>query len=424
MITTQSKVIDLDDLDAVRAAITKANKKATKIGVPGYVLVEGTRGHRDITVPDPVHPGSWKVIGQIETVEVEVLGQAPRYAGWTFVATLAWDGDNVVIRKIDGLDVDTTAARPNLKPLWCDHCNTARDRNETYLLVSDTGEFKQVGSTCLREFLGVEVNLHLIGFNPYEGCDSSNRYAPSRYATLQVLQDTLAIVRAYGWLSASAAYNHGGTSTKSRLAEAYEDHRTEVAGRSTPAQEYREAIAREYREGDEALAAEILNWVRNVLPTTSEYAQNLRAAVGEPETGTLVDGTQFVRNTFRRDNLGLVVSAVTGYQRWTEKETARKVETANTLNEYVGTVKDRLRDLHLTVTSTRWISSDYGTSLLVVLRDEAGHAFKWFASNAPQALETVGQQVVLDGTVKKHEEYNGRKSTVLTRCSVKEVVAA
>jgi hypothetical protein len=423
MITTQSQVIDLDDLAAVRSAVDKANKKATKIGVPGYVLIEGDRSHRDVKKPDPFNPGSYKVVGQIETIHVEVLGQAPRYAGWTFVATLTWDSNSPVIRKIEGLDVDTDAARPNLKPLWCDHCNAARDRNETYLLVSDTGEFKQVGSTCLREFLGVEVNLHLIGFNPYEGCDSTNRYAPSRFGILNLLEDTLALVREYGWLSASVAYNQGGIATKTRVLDANEDF-----SQKGPGNDYRAAIVKHHREDDRETAIEVLRWVREVLPATSEYASNLKAAVGEPEIHTVTtdDGTtvDLDASTCRRDNVGLVVSAVTGYQRWSEKEAARKVETANTLNEYVGTVKDRLRDLHLTVVSTRWIQSDFGSSLLVVLRDAEGHAFKWFATNAPAALETVGQQVVLDGTVKKHEEYNGRKSTVLTRCSVKEVVAA
>lgn len=424
MITTQTREIDLDDLDAVRTAVDKANKKAAKIGVPGFVLVEGERGHRDVKAPHPTIPGAWRIIGQIETVQVEVLGEAPRYAGWTFVATLTWDNESPVIRKIDGLEIDTNPARPFLKPLHCDHCNAARDRNETYLLRSDAGEWKQVGSTCLREFLGVEVNLHLIGFNPYEGCDSTNRYAPSRFFLVPLLEDTLALVRRYGWLSAGVAFNQGGISTKQRVLDANEDFSSKG-----PGNEYRKAIADEHRAEDRETANEILRFVREVLPANSDYASNLKAAVGEAQpVQVTVDGdtwTTIDRSTCRRDNVGIAVSAVVAYQRWIEKEAARTTERASLKDStYQGSVKERLRGLHLTVHSSRWISSDFGSSLLVLLVDGNGNAFKWFASNAPEALETVGAQVVLDGTVKKHEEYNGLKSTVLTRCTVKEVVAA
>ena len=419
MITTQTEVIDLADLAAVREAVDKANKKAVKIGVPGYVLHVGAYGVREITAPDPFHVGSWKVVGHVETVEVSVIGEAPKYAGWTFVATLDWVGDDVVIRKVRGLeDVDTTAARPNLKPLWCDHCNTARDRNETYLLVHEDGTFKQVGSTCLREFLGVQVNLSLIGFNPYEGCDSTNRYAPNFYRTLTALQDTLALVRAFGWVSSGQAYSDPSkTATKERLLEAYQDHRSSSTGREYAGERYRAAIAEHGREDDAERAAKVLAWIRSTDLRDSDYAANLRAAVGtEPRTPV---------EEFRADHLAIVISAVEGYRRWEEKEEAKRVERVALSNStYVGTVGERLRALRLTVRSTRWVDSMYGSSLLVLLADEAGNAYKTFASNPHRALETVGTTVVLDGTVKRHEEYNGLKSTLLTRCTVKEEVSA
>lgn len=417
--TIQTEVIDLADLDAVRASVEKANKKAAKIGVAGYTITLGERSSRDITAPDPFVPGAWKVIGTVGTVEVTVTGEAPKYAGWTFVATIDWVGNDAVIKKVNGLeDIDTTAVRATLVPNGCDHCNAARDRNETYLLRHEDGAFKQVGSTCLRDFLGVQVNLSLIGYNPYSDCDSTNRYAPEFFTTLGALEDTLALVRAYGWVSAGAAYNDPSkTSTKDRLIEAYKDHRTTVAGRRTAGQEYRDAIVANHREDDAATAEAVLAWVRSDAVGNSDYAQNLRAAVGtEPRTPV---------ETFRFEHLGIVISAVTGYQRWVEKNAAKETErTQFAASEFVGAEKERLRNLRLTVRSSRWVDSQFGSSLLVLLHDEAGNAFKTFASNPSRALETAGAVVVLDGTVKKHETYNGLKSTVLTRCSVKEEVTA
>jgi hypothetical protein len=64
----------------------------------------------------------------------------------------------------------------------------------------------------------------------------------------------------------------------------------------------------------------------------------------------------------------------------------------------------------------RPIEGDYGTTYLYTLREDAtGNVFKWFASR--EALgDATGRTLQLQGTVKKHEEYNGLKSTVLTRC--------
>lgn len=421
MNTVQTRVLDKSDYAIVHEAVTKANRKAEKLGQPGFVLTSAPAPDREIRVEDPFNPGGWKVIGTVEQVEVTVTGTPPRIAGWTFVATLEWDvvSHEVVIKKIDGLDIDLTNARPQAE--WCDHCNSRRLRTNTYLLVHDSGEFKQVGSTCLREFLGVEVHLNLLGFNPYAGIeDKSPINRPTRLATLAVFRDVLAITRAFGWVSAGAAYaDNSKTSTKERLTAAYFDRSSKGLGEDT-----RKGAAEHIREDDEETAKAILEWVRTVVDN-SEYVANLKAACAATEVREIDANTTVSIDTFAVTNLGLVVSAPYAYQRYTERQAARAAENTSTAHsEFQGTVKERLRGLHLTVKSTRYIDGDFGTSLLVVLADEKGNAFKWFATSWPQSLETVGATVVLDGTVKKHEIYNDRKSTVLTRCTVKEVVAA
>ena len=36
----------------------------------------------------------------------------------------------------------------------CDYCNTLRNRNETHIVQNEEGTIHQVGSTCVRDFLG------------------------------------------------------------------------------------------------------------------------------------------------------------------------------------------------------------------------------------------------------------------------------
>jgi hypothetical protein len=407
METVQTRVLDKADFNIVHEAVTKANKKAAKLGQPGFVLTSAPAEPREVKVPDPFHQGSWKIVGYVEQVEAIVTGTAPRIAGWTFVATLEWDtvSKQAVIRKIDGLDVDLSTARPQAE--WCDHCNTARTRSNTYLLRHDDGSFKQVGSTCLREFLGVEVNLQLLGFNPYEGCDTQGIRRPERLSLISTFEDVIAITRAFGWVSAGAAYNDSSKlSTKERFGAFHWDHSTKGLGAET-----RQGAADKYREDDKDLAATILTWVRTVVDN-SEYIENLKAACAADD------------DTFNVHNLGLVVSAPFAYQRYIERQEAKAAEAKGNVNSvYQGTVGERLRGLKLTVKSVRYIDGAYGLTTLYVFTDEAGNSFKWFCSASASDFE-VGQVVVLDGTVKKHEEFNGLKSTVLTRCKVTEVVAA
>ena len=88
------------------------------------------------------------------------------------------------------------------------------------------------------------------------------------------------------------------------------------------------------------------------------------------------------------------------------------------LSEYVGEVGERLRNLTAIYKSTRGFMGNYGWTNI--------HTFQcgedilvWFTS-AECSLER-GTVVDLTGTVKKHEEFRGVKTTQLSRCKIKEV---
>lgn len=63
--------------------------------------------------------------------------------------------------------------------------------------------------------------------------------------------------------------------------------------------------------------------------------------------------------------------------------------------------------------------TQYGTSWLHAFSDEAGNSYKWFGSTKlrNQAGNPVdeGAVVMVKATVKKHDVYNGRKQTALSR---------
>lgn len=87
-------------------------------------------------------------------------------------------------------------------------------------------------------------------------------------------------------------------------------------------------------------------------------------------------------------------------------------------SEWIGEIKERLRDLRVTLTGRRECSGMYGDSVLFTFEDEAENILTWFTTRPPEI--EVGHSYLLTGTVKKFTEYNRVKQTQLNRCILKE----
>ena len=88
-------------------------------------------------------------------------------------------------------------------------------------------------------------------------------------------------------------------------------------------------------------------------------------------------------------------------------------------SEYIGEIKQRLRDLHVMLTDCRTVESYYGISLVYTFK-MGDNVLTWFCSGKGIDPDIeIGETVLLTGTVKDHKEYNGVKQTYLNRCIVK-----
>lgn len=114
---------------------------------------------------------------------------------------------------------------------------------------------------------------------------------------------------------------------------------------------------------------------------------------------------------------------------WTSfelKDTAKSVAGAalatlmpESHSEWIGEVKERLRDMEVTFTGARQFEGAYGTTFIYSFLLNEKDVFTWFTSSCKDLVK--GNSYLLTGTVKKFDEYNGVKSTVLSRCIIKEV---
>ncbi|GAA1463431.1 hypothetical protein NE857_33800 (plasmid) [Nocardiopsis exhalans] len=383
-----------EEMKATVARLEAANQRATDRGLSGrYSWTIDPEHHtrtRHVCLGDGEGPEAYDV--QVQTITV--TGQVPSFGGWQVLARFHQDAEGVATYHAEpGFEFDPEA----YDPAQCDYCRIRRERTKTYVLAhAESGQVTQVGSSCLADFLGVNVSPAVIEasgslFGDVEEATHSGGYGEDTHPVPVVLAIAAAAVRRAGWTPRSTD-DPRATPTADLVSDA-------LNGRSRSAQELREALRP--TETDHETARQAQAWTQDH-EGDSEYIQNLRAVMSADNVSPR--------------NLGLAVSAVGTYQRAQEAERDRQAAKSS---QWVGEVKQR-QERTLTVLNVRTIEReayhyyDSGLSWLVTFADTDGNRFKWFASKEPE-FET-GQTVTGKATIKEHTTYREVKETVLTRC--------
>lgn len=331
------------------------------------------------------------------TRDLAVTGDAPRLGGWSFLAVLTWDEGVLVTRCTPGSEARIDAAA--IRERACDHCDVSRDRKDCYLLQHEDGRRVQVGSTCMRDFLGHDFTPGMITYgdtlDEIEGdCRGQGRADQSARVT-KVLAWSAAMCAQTGWISRDTADERMILSSGDMLRMVL------FGGRDRRTGELRQA----YQPGPErdAEAAAVLAWCQHLDPEDpSEYIANLARAVQ----------AEFV--SYR--NVALVGSAVGAFQRDRARLAAELAAPDPAASRWFGAVKDKVAGLEVTCIDLMVTDGYRGaSSYKYTFADGDGNRIVWWASN-PQDGVKAGTRVILAGTIKAHDDYRGVKATVLTRC--------
>lgn len=337
---------------------------------------------------------------------VTVSGPTPRLEGWSFAGTLQHltvDGFTTnLLRTIrEGVPARYRNASPS-----CDHCKTNRNRKDTYLVVNDEGEWKQVGRSCLQDFVGgkdpadvVAMTSNLLRMIALVASESEGGVGGRAYG-YELSQFLYMVARAMdfqgGFVSKGMARDRNLMSTAD-LALRWLDpknHREEAERNSIPLTEELRA------QVDEAIETGVD--MLNDLDNRNDYLHNLWVVMNQPVV------------TWK--TAGLAASFLPWFQRETGRAATAKLQKAT--SEHVGEVKGKV-ELTVTVESHKLVEGFYGTKLLHKMVDESGNVLVWWCSGKGD-LE-VGKTYRIKGTVKSHDEYNGVKQTTLLRVTGKEV---
>lgn len=423
------------NLPELQKQIERINKRAAKIDAVPVELVEASREHVESTKHD-ADGEEFKVY--TEFVYVVLYGETPRVAGFEFVATLEHDDAGTLVRRVPTFgddEFDLTEYR-TAEPI-CEHCQTKRKRKDTYVVRNaETGETRQVGRQCLKDYTGAHNPEQVARFAEYlrdlvdvlggdwDEHEGGGGGGESHYSTLDVLAVTDKAIREFGWISKSKA-GWGATATAEWVERLFTSRTLDAD------------LKRIVPDDDARTKAQaVLDWVRSdefiEKSGTSDYFWNLGVALQSDYT------------TFRR--FGLVASAVSAYDREREYQLRHAAETQQrSEREHVGEVGKR-EVFELKLVRIIWIEDRYnpygGSKPLYIFQDADGNEVKWFASNTaglasqvqigdaedPQyAFEAIAEGFTyrVKATVKAHDDHpQYGKATLITRAKIEALIGA
>lgn len=390
-----------EEFAATKDRAEAINARAVKRGFTGRIEVTGST--REITETDEAGLSRTRLV-----VDATISGEAPSYNGWTFLAAVdsipTESGNDFVLRTAPGVE-ESGVDRAALAPGRCEHCNTVRaNRRYTYLVRHESGETRQVGSTCIKDFTGWAGKPVFISLDELTDdlTDFLGGFASSgpEYTPETVVAAAWAISRLFGWVPAS-----GASPTRS-LVTSY------LYGTSRADRELRQEIAAEVVAAAD-MAKVIIPALLDGLDGASDYVLNLK---------TLLRASHVEHR-----HMGIVVSAVAAYERMTGETARRKAEAEERARnqveaQYAGTVGEKIT-VTGTVTRLKPVEGSFGynptTSMLVIV--EGGTTVAKMFTTAAWAWEIEqGDEITVTATVTAHEDYQGVKQTALVRPKLTE----
>jgi hypothetical protein len=318
-------------------------------------------------------------------VLLRVRSKPVQIGNWTLIGVLRHgDGATIITKKVDNIEIpkEYRSGTPR-----CDQCQTSRERTTTFVLLSDKGQWAHVGSTCVKDFLGIE-SAELLALSSehqfqsavggWDEMEGSPQGGTAGYPIEEVLAAAVTAVRLYGYIKSTEP-----GSTKMSLDEHF-----------TPKSRSRLPVTADDREK----ALKLRSWALRLTGET-DYESN-------------------VRNIFdlfyiRPSNFGLAASVVVAYDRAMALE-ARKA--AGTASKPIGTVGDKI-DRVFACQTVFGYENEYGFGKLYTFRDEEGNLAALATSS--KSIDIVPQRkYMLAATIKSHGEFKGEAQTKLTRASV------
>lgn len=375
-------------------AMAKLAKRAAKLGcaAPTYTMAaEPIVVERDYKDFD----GELKK-RLVEVYETTVEGTPVKYAGWIFVASLEHlsEGETLV-RSVSDKDLPERfrAAGP-----VCEHCNLDRKRRDTYVVMNEAGAYKQIGKTCIADFLGhknpeqlasaAEILADAMGWDEGYG----GEYLEDIADTLEFITVVITLVRLYGYASKKVIEERGsGITTGAQAMQVL------FPGKDRDQKKFAEETRAAITDADRNKAQAAIDWILGMEGELNDFLYNVRTVIKQ---GRVKSRTK-----------GYAAALTVAYARAMDEI---KERVARPVSKHVGEIGQRLI-FTATIRKVIALESQWGVTHLHIMTDAEGNDLKWFGAGG---LGDEDETVTFKGTVKAHEEYKGRAQTIVSRCAL------
>lgn len=335
--------------------------------------------------------------------------------GWEFVASVEHtEAGNIFSKALT--DVEIPEQYRNSNPI-CEHCNSNRMRKDTFIIRNaETGEFKQVGKSCLKDFTnGMSASTAVWFaslkdiFKEAEEAPVSCGYGKRYYSTREILQYTAETIRHFGYTKTD-----NGDSTRDRMERFMMVTNGQTRWMDDKViEETKNLMTKVGFNPDSKEATEMvdnaLNWILNQ-ETSNDYMHNLKVACS-------LDDTHWGR-------FGLLVSLFPTFNRELEYQAMKAEQERKSKqerkSEHQGQVGSKLTiEVESVKCVTSWDSCFDGyhttTTYIWKIVDLQGNVYTWKSS---KWMDEENPPKVIKGTVKEHKVFREVKQTELTRCRI------
>lgn len=391
--------------------LSKLVKRALKLGVeaPSWRMVREehkvlqVRTDREDEDGKPVMEEKLLLINHITVQHPKVV-----VADNEFVAMMEHTEEGNIIHSLPGKSVPA-GYRDSIA--YCDHCQVHRRRNNTFIVRHITdGNYKQIGRNCLADYLGRDAERYASAAELYYTVDElasasemgdyeGGMGGGEQYDMLDSYLSYVAEVIAHvGWLSRSAAKERDGAQATADIA-IFHMHPPMGVRRSDFLFTYPTEASKETAKAAIAWCEEL----SDEEVKDSDYLHNIRVIARRGVVG------------YRQ--VGYAASIVSAYQRHLGELKLKERQMLHP-SQYVGEEGER-RLFHLLVEKVLTSEGPFGATAFHIMSDKDGNVFIWRSTG--EVLK-AGEEYDLRGSIKRHQEYNGKKQTVLTRCEEVEMV--
>lgn len=286
---------------------------------------------------------------------------------------------------------------------YCDHCNTMRARNKTVVLYNtETKEFKQVGTTCLKEYTsGIDADM-IAAFEEctkepteFMGFTSHSKW----YVDMKnFLSGVVAASSLYGYISKSKAREINENNNKT-IVEATCDLTIRLMSSKNVEEDWKNI----YKSDDtNTFVEEALEWIQNMDADNNSYFENLKVIC----SNELVE----------LKHIGYAASLIASYKNHLKAEKKKKeAEKQNEMYHYYRNVDDKI-SLQGNLACVANYDTQFGT-MYVYKMIQSSCIFVWKTSKY-LGIDDSGKEVMITGKIKEQSEFRGVRQNILTRCKV------